>query len=302
MRSWLAQLFDFATPAQLRRAGVLGMNRRNADLILPNNERRFYPRVDDKTRTKEICAANGIPTPTVYAVYERQGDLKHFSGLAADHPDFVIKPAKGSGGRGIVVVAGHDGRHFTKPDGERLSLGDVLYHLSTILSGLYSLGGRPDKVIVEQRIICHPAFEPVSFGGTPDVRVIVHRNVPVLAMVRLPTRASRGRANLHQGAIAAGVDLETGITSGGVIHNEAVVTHPDTRHSVEGFRVPYWEAIRAAAVKLAEGTGLGYLGIDFAIDARLGPMVLEANARPGLAIQIANRTGLLRVLPNCPAA
>jgi len=29
------------------------------------------------------------------------------------------------------------------------------------------------------------------------------------------------------------------------------------------------------------------------LDAALGPVVLEANARPGLAIQIANRCGLL---------
>jgi len=42
-----------------------------------------------------------------------------------------------------------------------------------------------------------------------------------------------------------------------------------------------------------EVTGLGYLGVDMVIDRDLGPLILEMNARPGLAIQIANRVGML---------
>jgi hypothetical protein len=34
------------------------------------------------------------------------------------------------------------------------------------------------------------------------------------------------------------------------------------------------------------------MGVDIVVDAGLGPMLLEANARPGLAIQIANGRGL----------
>jgi glutathione synthase/RimK-type ligase-like ATP-grasp enzyme len=45
-------------------------------------------------------------------------------------------------------------------------------------------------------------------------------------------------------------------------------------------------------MKLADGLGLGYLGVDFVLDAFGGPVVLEANARPGLAIQVAHRRGL----------
>jgi len=39
-------------------------------------------------------------------------------------------------------------------------------------------------------------------------------------------------------------------------------------------------------------TGLGYLGADIVLDKNRGPMMLEINARPGLAIQIANGRGL----------
>ena len=34
------------------------------------------------------------------------------------------------------------------------------------------------------------------------------------------------------------------------------------------------------------------MGADVVVDARAGPVILEMNARPGLAIQLANRIGL----------
>ena len=45
-------------------------------------------------------------------------------------------------------------------------------------------------------------------------------------------------------------------------------------------------------MKLSDVLEMGYIGVDFVIDAEKGPVVLEANARPGLAIQVANRTGI----------
>jgi alpha-L-glutamate ligase-like protein len=280
-------------PSELRRSGVLGMNRRNAIHILGLNPRRHYPRVDDKLRTKEICEARGIRVPETYVVIARQGDVRRFVELIGDRQQFVIKPGKGSGGRGITVVVGQDGQTFSTSSGQQLALPDVCYHLSTILAGLYSLGGQPDKAIVEQRIVRHPAFDGVAVGGTPDIRIILYRTVPVMAMVRLPTQASRGRANLHQGAVAAAIDLTTGETFGGVCQGRAVVQHPDTRQPIAGLRIPLWDQLVAGAMDLADGLELGYLGVDFVLDAKLGPVVLEANARPGLAIQVANRQGLL---------
>ena len=46
------------------------------------------------------------------------------------------------------------------------------------------------------------------------------------------------------------------------------------------------------ARNLGRAVGMGYIGVDILLDAMQGPMVVEANARPGLAIQIANGTGL----------
>jgi alpha-L-glutamate ligase-like protein len=112
-------------------------------------------------------------------------------------------------------------------------------------------------------------------------------------MLRLPTKESGGRANLHQGGIGTGVDLETGLTHHAVQRNRFVERHPDTGRAVVGMRVPYWREVLELSVRVARAVGLGYIGVDVVIDADSGPMLLEANARPGLAIQIANGRGLI---------
>ena len=71
------------------------------------------------------------------------------------------------------------------------------------------------------------------------------------------------------------------------------MTHPDTGLPVVGRRLPYWKDVLEMSRRVAQAVGLGYVGVDIVIDAREGPMLLEANARPGLAIQIANARGLL---------
>lgn len=274
----------------------MGINSRNAEYILPYNPRGSYKLVDNKVLTKEIGAKNGVPFPETYAIVDRFGDLKRLEELLAGREEFVIKPAKGSGGRGIMVIAGKQGEEFVTTNGKQISLAQLQSHLSMILSGNFSLGGNSDVAIIEQRIEKAGGLEAIAVGGTPDIRVILFRGVPVMAMTRLPTSTSGGRANLHQGAIAAGIDLLTGKTCGGVYQNRTVSVHPDTGNALEGFQIPHWEEILNTTILLGNSLNLEYLGVDLVIDADHGPMVLEVNARPGLAIQIANRCGLQRRL------
>ena len=207
--------------------------------------------------------------------------------------DFVVKPNNGSAGRGILVLVGRSGNAYQRHDGASMRIELVRQHFSAILSGMYSLGGRPDHVLIQQRVRLHRAFEALSYKGIPDVRIIIYKHEPVMAMLRLPTRESAGRANLHQGGIGAGVDLDTGLTHHAVQNNRATLRHPDTGASVVGLSVPCWRDVLDMSTKVARAVGLGYLGVDIVIDAEQGPMLLEANARPGLAIQTANNLGLL---------
>jgi alpha-L-glutamate ligase-like protein len=283
----------FTAARRLRALGILGMNRRNAACILDHNPRSLFPVVDDKLRMHALCRRIGVPTPAVYAEVSSYAMLRQLPELLAGRDDFVVKPNHGSAGRGVLVVVGREGGDFLRHNGERLRADALRQHLSDILSGMYSLGGHPDSAIVQQRIRLHPDFAAVTHKGIPDVRVILYRNEPAMAMLRLPTSASGGRANLHQGGIGTGIDLDSGATHHAVQYNRLIDRHPDTGRPVVGLRVPEWGAVLAMSRRVAEAVGLGYIGVDIVVDAAEGPMLLEANARPGLAIQIANGRGLL---------
>jgi alpha-L-glutamate ligase-like protein len=283
----------FGLSRRLADLGIMGINRRNAEYTLALNPRRYYPLVDDKLRTKELAVAAGIPVPELYGVVETEYQVRHLPVWLKDHEDFVIKPAHGSGGEGILVVAGKARANYRTVGGEMLTQEELNHHVFNILGGLYSLGGQTDAAMIEYRVRFDPAFDHVCFQGVPDVRIIVFLGVPVMAMLRLPTRQSGGKANLHQGAIGAGIDLATGLTLNGVSRHEVVSEHPDTGHSIRGLTVPHWETLLAVAARAYELTGLGYLGVDMVLDQDKGPMLLELNARPGLAIQIANAAGLM---------
>jgi alpha-L-glutamate ligase-like protein len=282
----------FRAARRLREMGILGINRRNAACILDHNPRSLFPVVDDKLRLRDLCERIGVPTPKIYAVVGYHSELSRLPQLLGPQLDFVVKPNHGSAGRGVLVLVGRDGTAYVRHNGERLPREQLRQHLSDILSGMYSLGGRPDQAVVQQRVRLHTAFGPYSYKGIPDIRVVLYRNRPAMAMLRLPTKASNGRANLHQGGIGAGVDLDSGVTNHAVLYNRFVERHPDTDVPLVGMRVPYWDRVLSMSCKVAEAVGLGYVGVDIVVDAEEGPMLLEANARPGLAIQIANGQGL----------
>jgi len=280
----------------LQNVGVLSMNRRNAEYIMRCNPRSSFPLVDDKLATKRLAEAHQIPTPSLYHVIEYHGDMAKLKMALGEEREFVVKPARGAGGSGIVLITDRTEEGFVKQNGEKISWKDLTYHISGILSGIYSLEGLEDRALFEALVRPHPVFSAVTFHGVPDIRIVVYRGVPVMGMARLPTQASDGKANLHRGAIGVGIDMVQGITFAAVHHSRIVTHHPDTGNPVGGLRVPYWENMLQMAAEAVDMTGLGYLGVDMVIDCERGPLLLELNARPGLQIQIANQAGLRRRL------
>jgi alpha-L-glutamate ligase-like protein len=283
----------FGLARQLAKLGVLGLNRRNAEYTLKHNLRRLYPLVDDKVTTKQLAQRAGIAVPELYGVAEENYQVRTLPEMLEKHSDFVVKPARGSGGDGILVISGRSRQMYRNANGSLLRREELCYHVSNILSGVYSLGGQPDRALIEYRVRSDPLFEAISYQGVPDIRVIVFLGVPVMSMVRLPTRMSGGRANLHQGALGAGIDITNGITLSAVWRNDIVTEHPDTGNTLMGVKIPNWEALLRLAARCYQLTGLGYQGVDIVLDKDKGPLILELNARPGLNIQIANRAGLL---------
>jgi alpha-L-glutamate ligase-like protein len=286
----------FNTIRKLREKGIMGINNRNAGYIQGYNSRHLYPIVDDKLTTKRYAIERGLAVPPLYNTISNPSDLSNLEAILEPYEDFVIKPANGSGGDGILVIDGKYGDQYRTVSGRLVSLDEIYTLMLDTLSGVYSLGGQPDTVMIEYRVKFDPVFSDISYQGVPDVRIIVFKGIPTMAMVRLPTRQSGGKANLHQNAIGAGIDIATGLTLSGVQGNAIVTTHPDTRSSIVDVQVPHWEQLLEIASGCYELCGLGYLGVDLVLDKELGPLILELNARPGLNIQIANNDGLVKRL------
>lgn len=283
----------FIFPWELKERGILGMNKRNVSYISRYNPRSLFPLVDNKLKTKMLVQNAGITTPRLIGTVQSPYDVAHLDEILQGVTGFAIKPAKGSGGKGIMVLHRNDDGLLVKSSGAIVGIEELQRHVSNTLSGLHSLGGTPDIALIEEIIEFDQELGGFSHEGVPDIRVIVCRGYPVMAMIRLATRASDGKANLHQGAVGVGLDIATGRPLNAVQLGEQVSRHPDTGKQLSELRIPGWEVLLELAARCYEVSGLGYLGTDMVLDRRYGPMLLELNARPGLAIQVANGCGLL---------
>lgn len=274
---------------------ILGMNSRNLEFIRPFNRKRAKRLADDKLLCKRVLKRNQIAVPGLIARIRSYDELDTFDWQSLPY-SFVLKPNRGFGGEGIVVVYGKKkGRDdaWIKADRSLVTIDDLKSHIRNILDGTFSLSGTPDVAFFEERLQLLKLFKTYAYKGIPDIRVIVFNRIPVMAMLRLPTRESGGKANLQQGAIGVGIDMATGTTTSAVVgKNKLIECVPGTKLLLSGIKIPYWKDILRLAVDAQGVSGLGFLGADIAIDKEKGPVILELNARPGLSIQIANLAGL----------
>ncbi|MBI2567360.1 MAG: alpha-L-glutamate ligase-like protein [Candidatus Schekmanbacteria bacterium] len=292
---------------------IAGINGRNRNLVKPLNPRSQYPLVDDKLACKHALSAAGVPVPATLAVLGRMADLSRLPEVLSCHPVAAIKPSRGLGGGGILLLFGEraPGQYWRQPESiargaesarQWATIGEIRGHLQQILAGQFAMDRRDDVAFLEELLISMPEIDRLSPGHVSDVRILVHRGVPVLAMTRAPTRVSGGRANLHQGAIGYGIDLADGRAVAAIFRNRPIGRHPDTGLPLEAFVVPRWAELLDIARRCAAAIPLGYLGVDIVLDRRHGPLVLELNARPGLAIQVANMRGLFSLVrPELPS-
>lgn len=278
-----------------RRRNVLGLHHRNSDFVYEHNPRTVLPFADDKLLCKEALSAAGVPIPPTLATFVSRRDLDGLTEVLETHERFVVKPARGRGGNGILVVQGRKGSELRLAGGRSLSPDDLRHHLVDLLTGAFS-GGRPDRVFLERLLVPSGILAELSPAGLPDIRVITLQSRPVLAMLRLPTGASGGRANLHQGGLGVGVAIEEGVTTGGWWKRRRVDLHPETGGCLTGLHLPFWDEVVRISVAASVAVPLGYLGVDLTVDESLGPVVIEINARPGLEIQNVTGRGLRQLL------
>lgn len=271
---------------------ILGMNARNFLYIRRYNSTAAKKIADDKLAMKNILIQNGIKTPNLFTIFYDRDSIKNYAWRDLPARGFVIKPARGYAGAGILPVRKWEEEVATTASGQTYTVKQLESHILDILEGAYSLKFLPDNAFIEERLHPHPFFKKLTGYGIPDIRVIVFNRIPVMAMMRLSTLESHGKANLHQGAIGFGIDIRTGITTHAILYDQSISVIPNTKIKTRGIKIPDWEQVLLLASKAQEITGIGYAGIDIVFDGKEGPMVLEVNARPGLSIQNANRSSL----------
>lgn len=309
----------------MKSSHILGLNARNHLYQSRYNARHGKRIADSKLLTKKFLSRLKLPHPRLIAAFATPMEAMRFDWDSLTD-NFVVKPAGGYAGEGILLIRrriskeegrrkkeeGNPTSQFLHPssfspfpsrsarfqlmDGSTISLRDLKLHTLDILEGRFDKYDLPGTVIIEERVIKHPRFKRYAYQGTPDIRVILFNKVPVMAMLRLPTPQSRGRANLHQGAIGVGIDLATGITTHGVRWDKSIATVPETNLKLNGIDIPSWDRILELSAEIADRIDLGYFAVDFLIDPVKGPLVVELTARPGLSIQLANTAGMKRRL------
>lgn len=271
---------------------VLGLNARTLQYTKRANSPTSTRIANNKLATKQVLQKAGILTPRLFAKITTRQELRRFRWTKLP-ASFVLKPNSASGGGGIIVVFGRNKKgNWVKADKTEVFIPELADHVADILDGNFSRGGVPDIAFFEQRIKLHADLKPYSVRGVPDIRVLVYNMIPIMAMLRLPTEASGGRANLHVGGIGVGIDLVQGTTTTAIHRGQIIETVPGTRIGLSAIQIPHWNEILLMAARTARAADLAFAGVDIAIDRDDGPMILEINARPGLDIQFANMTPL----------
>ncbi len=272
---------------------ILGLNARNLQYVMRYNSlsQRKFSR--DKIFSKHFLESRGISVAKLYhhVVNHRQLTSDFFSTLP---PCFAVKPNQGSGGEGILVLEKKQKHSWVSPSGKKFDVQGLYRHSIEILDGKYSPAGIHDTILFEERLEPHPDFRHLSSVGLPDIRVIVFNLVPVMAMIRIPTYDSEGKANMELGAIGVGIDIGSGQTTFGAQNFSRIQKMPNG-HRIKGFQIPFWDEILLTASQVQNFSGIGYLGIDLVV-TKPGVKVLEINALSGTKIQIANKAPLKKRL------
>lgn len=275
--------------------GILGINARNLLYMRPYNPKKAVKLADDKIKTKQFLSARDIPVPKLYGVIRDTAELEKFDFNSL--PDsFALKPNTGYGGEGIIPVTEVKDNNYYTAGGTKLNKEELKDHIRDILDGRFSISNVSDFAFFEQYIVADEKIGKYSYEGLPDIRVIVHNLIPVMAMLRLPTKESKGKANLHMGAVGIGIDIAKGQTTHISYKNRIIEELPDGMGSIKGLSIPYWDQILTIASTVQLVTNLGYMAVDICIDKNTGPVLLEINARAGLGVQIANLAPLRKRL------
>ena len=266
---------------------ILGINKRNLSYIF-ENDKQARILANNKLKTKHYFSVRGVPVPKLYGIFKTQEEVNKFD-FASLPNNVVIKPNNGSLGRGIIPFKQKDGTTFISTSDKRYTIKELKNHIINIVQGKYS-ESNSDTAFFEQRIKNSPLLESISYKGLPDMRIVCYNSIPCMAMLRVPTKLSDGRANLAENALGVGINLSNGEPNYYYYKGKITKENPVSQETLK--KVPNFVQVLQVAVKCAQLSNLKLIGCDIAFNEKNEPTLIEINSRPGLKIQLANKAGL----------
>ena len=302
--------------------GILWLNARNLIFIRKFNPKKNMRLISNKYKTKLFLEKRGIPVPLTYTHITNRKELFEFDFNSLQQSSFVTKPNKWSKGRGISIIKQiiHDNTHnqktwlpstwlakrsdrrkqryeqiifrwmpvfsYTYKIGKK-TLSDRLFKqwLLWILDGQHTTGDQEDTILVEEKIEPGLWFEQFCEYGLADIRVICFNMIPIAAMLRIPTKKSKGKANLAQWGIVLWIDMSTGkVTSLSLRWKLYKKSFPQIYSHFFGQMIPWRKDILLFSATVQYFLNIWFLWLDWVITPD-GPKLLEANARSWLEIQ-----------------
>ncbi|HDL01454.1 MAG TPA: alpha-L-glutamate ligase-like protein, partial [candidate division Zixibacteria bacterium] len=149
------------------RKGIVGINKRNLDLIYTHNKRTYFPNVDNKLLCKKILQEHNIPVPKTLYVVDSPKVLKGWENELSSLDNFVIKPNRGFGGNGIKLIKRVEDTFYSS--GEEISKDDITFHLQQIYNGAFSIDNTSDTAYFEETITNHPELSQFTLEGQDGI-------------------------------------------------------------------------------------------------------------------------------------
>lgn len=258
------------------------------------NPSEFHARTEDKIEFNRFCRENQLPTPDIFALYDRgqsqrSGDIPQINDVSGldhflhrtDTESFILKPVAGVNGEGVMRLERHEGQwrdtHGAAFDAPKL--------LDTMTRTPYA------RWLFQRVVRGHPVLAALSnTTGLQTVRVVTvvdHANRARILAARLRLICGDVAHDNFEfgktGNVIAILNPENGRIESAVGGSSAryemqpVTRHPRTGHELIGFEVPNWPAVRALAIGAAQKfIPLRSIGWDVAVTPDT-PTLIEGN-------------------------
>ena len=266
---------------------ILWMNKRYLKYIKALNPKKDMKIADNKLKTKKLLQDLDIPSPKLIDVIKNRKQLQNYDFSKLEWKEFVVKPNKWSKGKGILICKMIN-KNIVKISWKLVDIETFKKQIADILDGRYSMTMWSDIAFIEEKIIPWDDFAIFCKYWLADIRLITMKLVPIMAMLRYPTKESNWKANIAAGWIGFGIDIASGkIIS--MYYNRKIYTKkfPEDYKEFQWKVISYWDDILLYSSQIQYFTNIWYLWLDWTI-AQSWPNLIEINAMAGMEIQLVN--------------